>query len=149
MDYSKPIVQTYPFVHLGGDLNLFIMFHLGQWNVSPLPVAEESHLLEAEVSVNAFGTSGTGVDSIDGEVEASNAEFLGTMLEQKTEMNQPLESDNDILVVEESKETAEEGFDQETTLNTTNTPIQVESNLLYFIPKKPAQKITIINFPGH
>ena len=104
------------------------MIHLGQWNVSPLPVAEESHLLETEVSVNAFGTSGSGADSIDGEVEAPDAEFLGTMLEQKTEMKQPLESDNDILVVEESKETVEESFDQETTLNTTtNTPAQVVS----------------------
>lgn len=71
----------------------------GQWNVAPLPVAEESHLLEAEISLAPFGIDNS--DEVDVETESTSEEFISGDLgrsksafsEKEREFNESEESE--------------------------------------------------------
>lgn len=95
-------------------------------------MAEESHLLEAEVSVNAFGRTG-GVETVDGEADVSEVvDFIGSTLEQGNDTKHFADLENEGLeIAEEAKDSsAEDGFEQELpAAGQSSAPSQVEKHL--------------------
>ena len=97
----------------------FFLGNSGQWNLTPLPVAEESHLLESEVSLNVFGRTG-GAETVDGETDVpSESEFLeASVMEQGNETSSKhFIVDLETEIQEEAKNSsAEDCFDQESSM---------------------------------
>lgn len=124
---SRGLIKTNS-KHFSSHLKLFYYYwyklFLGQWNVSPLPVAEESHLFEAELSLNAFGRSGGG-DSVDGEAEMSEVEFVGKLLSHQMEIKGSTDAENRLVESEEAKEALEDCSEQQDAIESVMSSTQV------------------------
>ena len=104
------------------------MFSLpGQWNVAPLPVAEESHLLEAEITIASFETDT--VEEVDGESENIRKEFISV----DQGLSKSGEFSESELNVEDESEVAESSVERNDTVEpvATSSPSQVSSPFLY------------------
>lgn len=84
-------------------VNLFALTHLGQWNLTALPVAEESLLLEAEVHLVEFEK--TNLDSTEIEVEIAEDSIITVGRDEQDELLKSTAlTENDMLPAEKDLE---------------------------------------------